>query len=564
MANKLELTWFGKENKQEIEPRLLIERSDLSYEQKSCSLFDDATYDNLLIHGDNLLGLKALIPFYAGKIKCIYIDPPYNTGAAFEHYDDNVEHSTWLSLMRDRLVLLRELLSDDGMLFCQIDDNEQAYLTVLMDEIFGRNNRINTICVNMSNMSGPKVNNAINGKRFPKIKEYILLYAKDKDSYSLTIPKQNKAKWDSEYNMIIPELSEENSIALAAGELDEKVLKTLTIQSLKKYMADQGLKENDDEWKFNNAYRIVASKPNVALLKAAKEMNFDSEIAYIESSRGLKRFIKTDFNRETSTARIELTLASEHLTTFFGDHWDDIVTTGGVAQEGDVVFKASKKPEKLIARVIECCTKENDWVLDSFLGSGTTAAVAHKMRRKWIGIEMGDHAYTHCKKRLDTIIDGKDPSGVTDKYKWEGGGGYKFYEIAPTLINIDAFGQAVINKEYNSDMLAAAVAIHEGFRYQPDKDCYWKQAKNEKNTYLYVTTNHVTEDVINSIKAEMQEDEFLVLVCKSYDESLKRLAKNITIKKIPQSLLKNCEFGVDNYDLNIVCPPEYDYDEEVE
>ena len=149
MANKLELTWYGKENEVKVEPRILVEDKKLSYSKETTGLFNEATFDNALIHGDNLLALKALEKDYAGKIKCIYIDPPYNTGSAFEHYDDNLEHSTWLSLMRDRLVILRNLLCEDGSIWIQIDDEEQAYLKVLCDEIFGRNNFVNMISVNM-------------------------------------------------------------------------------------------------------------------------------------------------------------------------------------------------------------------------------------------------------------------------------------------------------------------------------------------------------------------------------------------------------------------------------
>ncbi|MFA7100561.1 MAG: site-specific DNA-methyltransferase [Bacilli bacterium] len=443
-------------------------------------------------------------------------------------------------------------------------DNEQAYLTVMMDEIFGRQNRINTICVNMSNMSGPKVTNAINGKRFPKIKEYILLYCKDKNKYHLDIPKNQKEHWDNEYNLIIPELTIQSALLLSKGEMDEEQLKALSLVSLYDYMVENNVSPQDESWKKENSFRIVASKPNTALLSKAKKNNYFQQVAYLESSRGTKKIIRTDFNRETNTARIELTFALEHMSTYYGDHWDDIVTTGGVAQEGNVVFKASKKPEKLIERVLLCSTKEGDYVLDSFLGSGTTCAVAQKMKRRWIGIEMGEHVYTHCKKRIDEVIDGKDDSGITKTYNWKGGGGYHFYELAPTLIKNDSFGQPVINKLYNSDMLAAAVALHEGYVYSPSKDCYWKQSINNSNSYLFVTTNHVTNEIIESIKAELKESEFLLIVCKSFDSLLPSRCKNISIKKIPQSLLRDCEYDVANYNLNIIRLPLYEEDFENE
>ena len=432
----------------------------------------------MLIHGDNLLALKALEANYAGKIKCIYIDPPYNTGSAFEHYDDNLEHSIWLRLMKGRLEILRKLLSDDGSLWVQIDDNEMAYLTVMLDEIFGRENRINTIVVNMSNLSGVKINAAINGKRFPKVKEYILLYVKNKNHYIFDIPKIPKEKWDSEYNLIIPEMSKEDYQNLEDEGIEslETKLDKFTIKTLKEYAKIENIKLTN-EWKYENSYRIFASKPNSGLLKLAKEMNFENDIAILKSATGLPKLIKTDFNRKTKTARIELVCAKQNLETYLGDHWPDIVTTGGVGQEGGGNFPNGKKPEKLISRVIQTSTNLGDIVLDSFLGSGTTCAVAHKMGRRWIGIEFGDHAYTHCKPRIDSVINGTDQTGVTKDTNWSNGGGYKFYELAPTLIKYDVFNQPVINKDYNPEMLAAAIAIHEGYKYEPSPDTFGNNQK---------------------------------------------------------------------------------------
>lgn len=215
------------------------------------------------------------------------------------------------------------------------------------------------------------------------------------------------------------------------------------------------------------------------------------------------------------------------------------------------------KPERLIERIINIATDKGDMVLDSFLGSGTTAAVASKMGRKWIGIELMDTAYTHCKKRLDLVIDGEQ-GGISKAENWHGGGGYRFYELAPTLIKTDAFGQAIINPQYNADMLASAIALHEGYKYNPNKYVYWKQSSTENNSYLYVTTNNVSRDMIDSISQEMKEDETLLIVCKSFVEGCCDDFKNISIKKIPQSVLNDCEYDKDNYNLNIVNPPVYE------
>ena len=220
------------------------------------------------------------------------------------------------------------------------------------------------------------------------------------------------------------------------------------------------------------------------------------------------------------------------------------------------------KPERLIQRIIHIATNPGDLVLDSFLGSGTTAAVAHKMGRRYIGIEMGDHAYTHCKVRLDKVISGEDKGGVTKSAGWTNGGGYRFYELAPSLINEDPFGEAVINPAYDADMLAAAMALHEGFTYQPDSSLFWKQSVGNENSYLFVTTRHLNSAFLDSIRDTMQDGEYLIIACRSFDAGLEKAYGNITIKKIPQMLLDRCEFGKTDYALNIVHPPVYEDEEE--
>lgn len=558
---KLELLWIGKYDELPgIEPRILIEDPAYSFgsPEQGVLINGKKWNGNMLIHGDNLLALKSLEQDYAGCVKCIYIDPPYNTGSAFEFYDDGVEHSIWLSLMRERLLSLKNLLSDDGFIFVQIDDNEQAYLTLIMDEIFGRTNRINTICVNMSNLSGVKITSAINGKRFPKVKEYVLLYAKNKGVGTLRIPRVAKEKWDKEYNLIIPEMTLEMSEMYENEDstLIEAHLADLSIVSLKKYMADNGIDDANESWKYENAYRIFASKPNSALLNRAKELDYDYPLAIVNNASGTPKLIKTDFNRETKTARIELVCANTNSTTFLGDHWDDIVTTGGVGQEGGVVFTNGKKPEKLISRIIECASTEGDLVLDSFLGSGTTAAVAHKMRRRFIGIEMGEHAYTHSYKRLKDVVLGQDTTGITTKVGWKGGGGFKFYELAPSLLKQDSHGHLIINKEYNADMLAAAMAKMEGFTYEPSTETFWKQGHSSETDFIYTTTQFVTVESLGAILDTMADGESLLVCCKAFQPECKNFSSRISVKKIPSVLLGRCEFDHDDYSLNIIELPQ--------
>lgn len=264
--------------------------------------------------------------------------------------------------------------------------------------------------------------------------------------------------------------------------------------------------------------------------------------------------------KDTTTLENGMLSKSQKMTTLW-KHGE--IPKADIANEGGVYFPRSKKPEQLLHRIIEMSTEPGDIVLDSFLGSGTTAAVAHKMERRYIGIEMGEHAYTHCKTRLDAVIAGNDLLGITKTLDWQGGGGYRFYELAPTLINTDAFGEYVINEEYDAAMLAAAVALHEGFRYQPDEDLFWKQSVGYENSYLFVTTRHLNSTYLDSIKDTMQEDEYLIIACKSFDSGIDKAYENIVIKKIPQMLLNRCEFGKDDYALNIVHPPVYE-DEEME
>lgn len=556
MKQKLELTWIGKGEEDVLEPRILIENTEYSY--------GDPHTDNIIIHGDNLLALKSLVASgYAGKVKCIYIDPPYNTGSAFEHYDDNLEHSIWLSLMKQRVEQLYTLLAEDGVLFVQIDDSEMPYLTVLLDEVFGRGNRINTICVNMSNASGVKITAAIRGARFPKIKEYILLYAKNKERYELIVPKIQKEKWDPEYNLIIPSFTQSHLQAFTSGELTNEDVENLTICSLKKYLKDNKIKESL-EWKQNNAFRIFASKPNSALLKIATSLVFNSDLAIVKNASGDKKLIKTDFNRKTKTARIELVSAEINGSIYLGDHWEDIVTTGGVAKEGSVSFPNGKKPEKLLHRIIQCATSPGDLVLDSFLGSGTTAAVAHKMERRYIGIELRNHAYTHCVPRLKKVIDGTDKRGVTSATSWTSGGGFRFYELAPTLIKTDNEGMPIINPEYNAEMLAAAMAMHEGFHYAPDPDVFWKQGYSTEHDFIYTTTQHLTIETMEYIDSLLGEDETILICCASHSPGLANRFLRITVKRIPRMLLGRCVFDPEkNYNLNIITLPEVaDQDDE--
>ena len=401
---KYQLTWPGK-NEAIIKVNSQIQKTLRPIKKDSIN-FNKTK--NIYIEGDNFEALKILQESYLNKIKCIYIDPPYNTGNDFiyndkfnkfagqellesgqidternrmitNNYSNGRFHSNWLSMIYTRLKLARNLLSENGLIYISIDDNEYDNLKKICDELFGEANYINTIVINMSNMSGPKIQHAINGKRFPKIKEYLLIYSKNKDKYKMIIPKQKKNKWDSEYNLIIPEFSQEliNTIENSnINELNSKINK-MKLYTIKQYLDSNNILETD-EWKIKNAYRIFASKPNTALLKKASKMNFENNIAFINNSLGQKKLIKTDFNKDTKTARIELVNALDKSMMFYGDHWNDIVTTGGTGQEGDVFYGNGKKPIKLLKRIIKSSNNPSI-VMDFFSGSASTAHAIMKI-----------------------------------------------------------------------------------------------------------------------------------------------------------------------------------------
>jgi adenine-specific DNA-methyltransferase len=228
--------------------------------------------------------------------------------------------------------------------------------------------------------------------------------------------------------------------------------------------------------------------------------------------------------------------------------------------EGGVEFRSGKKPEALLELIFRHFSNPGDLVLDSFLGSGTTAAVAHKMGRRYIGIELGDHCYTHCIPRLQKVVDGEQ-GGISKAQNWQGGGGFKFYELAPTLIVADMHGQPVISDKYNGGMLVAAIAKLNGYSYSPDPQVFWKQGKAQDASYIFVTTEYLTAAQLDEISRDLPEYERLLVCAPAFDVGLSKRYDNIQVRKIPQSVLDKCEYGAEDYNLNIVNPPELDEEE---
>lgn len=564
---KLELTWIGKEREINLEPRILVEVPEKNYGDKNT--------ENMLIHGDNLLALKALEQDFAGKIKCIYIDPPYNTGSAFEHYDDNIEHSTWLSLMKKRLECLKKLLSDDGCILVQIDKNESAYLKVLMDEIWGRENFITTIAIRMSGTSGFKIEHA--DKTIVKNTEYIHIYS---NNISLK-PAYDSSEYDSHYSYILKPI--DNDKYVIHQLIDEEIVKN----ELNKYNLNTSAKSLPNLYILSKPFREFVENnknyigrthtaPSEAIEKYAELVQYlptDKHVISFISKNGEQYYIKKTATSLNQYIPISLKFQmvdsyegyNNKLSNILGDWWDGFyLDMGNVENEGNVYFKASKKPERLIFRILNMFTNKNDIVLDSFLGSGTTAAVAHKMGRKWIGIELGEHCYTHCEARLHNVIDGTDKTGITKFINWNGGGGYKFYELAPSLLKKDEFGEFVIEPKYDAEMLAEAMAKNEGYKFSPDENNVYKQGYSTEKDFIFTTTQFITAELLNKIQHELKEDESLLICTTHYEENCIDKFSNITVKKIPQSLLKTCEFGALNYNLNVVeAEQEEEFEEEV-
>ena len=584
MQQKLELTWVGKNDpKEHVEPRILIEDPSRSYGDKNA--------ENMIIHGDNLLGLRAIEDKYTNSIKCIYIDPPYNTGEAFENYDDNLEHSIWLDLMRSRLMILRRLLREDGTIWIQIDDEEQAYLKVLCDEVFGRNNFVNMVSVNMKNIAG--ASGGGEDKRMKKNCEYILVYAKEysllplfngpyvyKEIYDEVLSYKESGKSWHYTSVLVNEGEKEYVASTVDGDGNEiKVYRRINteIMSVRQLMKRDGLTEKEVYYKYGRFIfeaKDAQSSIRQRVIQAKKENNITEDVISIEyvpktgkrKGRLYEQFYKGDkcrlfaWLKDISEVKDDVLYKKE----LQGTYWDMTSCINNLTKEGSVQFPKGKKPEKLVGQIFSMTTQPGDIVLDSFLGSGTSAAVAHKMGRTYIGIELGEQAYTHCCPRMQHVIDGEDQGGITISEKWEGGGGFKFYELAPSLLQKDSHGQLVINKDYNANMLAAAMAKHEGFDYEPSSEFYWKQGKSTENDYIYTTTQFLTKQSLEKIHDEMSSEESLLICCKAFQPECESAFKNIAIKKIPKVLLGRCEFDKNNYNLNIISLPEIDDCEENE
>ena len=517
---KLELTWIGKENRPKLEPRILLEDPARSYHAER-RVTETDFFDNRLIFGDNLLALKALEAEFSGKVKCVFIDPPYNTGSAFTHYDDGVEHSIWLSLMRDRLEIIRRLLSEDGSLWITIDDNECHYLKVLCDEVFGRGNFVATVI--WQKKYAPKSDS----KYFSESHDFVLVVAKQLDRFNLgRLPKTEKqiGRYTNRDND--PRGPWKASDVLR-NEARDYAIFPVKLPSGREVMPPPGT-----SWRY--------TKEKFAELIADNRIWFgvdgDARPAY-------KRFL----------SEVTDTIPSATIWPYDEVGHNDESKKEMRAIFGEDLF-ATPKPERLLERVLTLATNPNDLVLDSFAGSGTTGAVAHKMGRRWIMVELGEHCHTHIIPRLKKVIDGEDKGGITESVGWLGGGGFRYYRLAPSLLEKDKWGNWVINTDYNAAMLAEAVAKLEGFTYAPSDSVYWQHGHSTERDFIYVTTANLTHEQLQQLSDEVGPERTLLVLCTAFRG--RGEYPNLTVKKIPRQVLSRCEWGHDDYSLRVENLPE--------
>lgn len=517
---KLELTWIGKDQRPKLEPRILLEDPSLSYHAKQ-RVTDHDLFDNRLIFGDNLLALKALEQEFAGKVKCVFIDPPYNTGSAFAHYDDGVEHSIWLSLIRARLELLWRLLSREGSIWITIDDTECHYLKVMCDELFGRSNFVASIAWEKD--QGRRGDTDISSAH-----DHILLYAREKDVWRKTrnlLPRT--AEQESRYRNPDndprgPWLQGDNGTAKSGSE---SLRYPITLPSGRVVVPPQG-----NFWRF--------SQQNFEKAKAEGRVHFGNKG---DSMPVIKRYL-TDVQQGVVPRTWWPATEAGSNQDAKRDHLRKLLP--------DIEPFATPKPEQLLQRVLTIASNPGDLVLDSFAGSGTTAATAHKMGRRWITVELEETCHTHIIPRLQKVIEGTDQGGISKTVGWKGGGGFRYFKLAPSLLQQDKWGNWVISKEYNAAMLAEAACKLEGFAYAPSATHYWMHGHSTERDFIYVTTQHLTAGQLQHLSDEVGEERTLLVLCTAFKGKAERWP-NLTVKKIPMAVLKRCEWGRDDYSLNV-------------
>jgi adenine-specific DNA-methyltransferase len=546
--------WVPRNDIRIAEPRILKFQKD----------YGDVTSDNMLIKGDNLLVLRSLVEMFKGRpnkerAKCVYVDPPYKSGNAFKYYDDNLKHSEWLTLMRDRLSVLRKLMRKDGVIFVQVDVEEVAYLRVLMDEIFGRNNFLSQIAYERSGVSGI----GQGGSFLVNTHEYILAYATDKTTFvsgnlknSIPLTKEvmkrysyifidpGKRKLVDEF--VAPATKESVKIYEHSGEVIEtislrdfekrktEILKNYTKNFLKIFRTTSVQEENSFQTEI-----LSRCKPGLysADYKVARGKREGENITAYYLNQGVFVWLSDS---------AELRDGSIVKTNKFSDFWTHSdIPKADLANEGGVEFRRSKKPENLISRIINISTKAEDLVLDSFAGSGTTGAVAHKMNRRWIMVEFGRHADELIIPRLKRVIAGKDQSGISKEVAWNGGGGFKYYQLGESVIC-----EQDMNWKLKAEEMAEAVFLH--FQYRPIEADWLKKenmflGKHQAARYHYALSfasrevKTLTEDLYEKIIACLEKEKFkhlTIFTNVAVSMSPESIDDRVLVRKIPAAILR--------------------------
>jgi adenine-specific DNA-methyltransferase len=547
--------WVQKNDIRVAEPRIL----------RFVKNYGDTTSENILIKGDNLLVLRSLVEMFKGKpdkekVKCVYIDPPFNTGNAFEKYDDNLQHSEWLTFMRDRLKLLNKLLRKDGMIFVHIDDIEQGYLRVLMDEIFGRQNYLAQIAYQRSGAAGL----GQGGKFVVNTTEYIVSYAKEKESFVAFEAKDAMPLDLKDMKRYKGVLKNEGTKKLVfefkakSNGLPVKIYKHLNFKIESISLSNFSMKSEEiyKEYvsNFDKIFRLnIPQKENEFQHDLISKMDDSLYSVEYYPSRGKKKgnySVNHYYKRQllawlNSSAELEDgKIAKTNKLTDFWPHGD--IPKADLANEGGVSFLRSKKPEQLIKRILQLSTSKGDLVLDSFAGSGTTGAVAHKMDRRWIMVEFGRHADELIVPRMQRVVDGKDQSGISKEINWKGGAGFKYYQLGDSVIY-----EQDMNWKLKAEEMAEAVFLH--FQYRPIK-AGWLEKENmylgrhQSARYHFALSfasrevKIITEDLYEKIIAGLDKEKFKHLTIftnvavavppDSFDK------EKILVKKIPAAILR--------------------------
>ena len=419
--------------------------------------------------------------------------------------------------MRDRLEIIRRLLAEDGSLWITIDDNECHYLKVLCDEVFGRGNFVATI-------AWQKVYTSKNSaKHFSVMHDYILVYTKNKERWDLN-QLQRSDKQDKAYkNPDNDPRGPWKSTPLHARNYYSQGSYEVTSPTGNVFTPPPG------------RYWAISKESFIALCN-------DGRVWWGKDGSGTP-------NKKSFLSEVKQGVSPSTMWFYdeAGHNAEAKNEINALALNEDVFI--TPKPEKLISRILTIATNPGDLVLDSFAGSGTTGAVAHKMGRRWIMVELGEHCHTHIIPRLKKVIDGEDQGGISKAVNWQGGGGFRYYRLAPSLLETDRWGNWVINQSYNAAMLAEALCKLEGFRYSPSDSVYWQHGHSTEQDFIYVTTASLTHEQLQELSDEVGEGRSLLVLCTAFRG--RGDYANLTVKKIPRQVLSRCEWGHDDYSLKV-------------